>query len=517
MGMSASQARLLSITARLSDNENSGQSISYSKQRLADQTEQLNAEYNEALSATKLTVLTGFNGADAQYTDISYNLMTGIQMASNTKQYVVTDTMGRVMVSENIADAYTKSSGDYNKFLQALGYSQADISLEYKNKPADSADENYSKYTAVEEKIHQAWDKYFESVGIDIGDSNEHSPEFSYTLTNDGSGFVGYLQQTNYVQKANLAPDGSIQSYVFDGNGEPVFETTEYEYVPVYEKDANGNSTSVQATDKNGYPIYNAVKLDTPRLITVGEPKYTINDDGQYIALTDNDGKQIVYESTTDGAYLKLQDGVATKVYQPINYDGTTQEQRALYDYAFALTEAYLRSDVDTAYNPADYKNGTDSDNVSALTYYQNLFNKMQSSGFFAYTNNAMKAMDGTGIYKYSKESDKSDTPEKDNTIFENMLKNGELQLQYYSTTEKSFVGTSISDDESIQEVKDESAIAAAETKYTQDLEDLERKDKKLDLELKKLDTEHSALQTEYDSVKNVVDKNVEKTFSIFS
>ena len=134
----------------------------------------------------------------------------------------------------------------------------------------------------------------------------------------------------------------------------------------------------------------------------------------------------------------------------------------------------------------------------------------------FAYTNDPMKAMDGTGIYKYSKEKDKSDTPEKDNTIFENMLRNGELQLEYYNATQKEFIATSISEDESIQEVKDESAIAAAETKYTQDLAALESKDKKLDLELKKLDTEHSALQTEYDSVKNVIDKNVEKSFNTF-
>lgn len=95
MGMSASQARLLSITARMCDNENTGQSVSYSKQRLADQTQQINSEYNEALAATKLTVLTGFSGTDAQYTDISYNLMTGLQMAENTKQYVVTGYYGQ--------------------------------------------------------------------------------------------------------------------------------------------------------------------------------------------------------------------------------------------------------------------------------------------------------------------------------------------------------------------------------------------------------------------------------------
>lgn len=45
----------------------------------------------------------------------------------------------------------------------------------------------------------------------------------------------------------------------------------------------------------------------------------------------------------------------------------------------------------------------------------------------------------------------------------------------------------------------------------------VEQMDNKFDMELKKLDTEHNALQTEYDSVKSVIDKNVEKTFNIFS
>ena len=90
------------------------------------------------------------------------------------------------------------------------------------------------------------------------------------------------------------------------------------------------------------------------------------------------------------------------------------------------------------------------------------------------------------------------------------------MRLEYYSTTSKSFKTTTISEDNCIQEVSDERAIAKAESKYNQDMADLENQDKKLDLELKKLDTEHSALQTEYDSVKNVVSKNVENSFKTF-
>jgi len=68
-----------------------------------------------------------------------------------------------------------------------------------------------------------------------------------------------------------------------------------------------------------------------------------------------------------------------------------------------------------------------------------------------------------------------------------------------------------------IIEVKDEVAISKAEVEYNKTLKELEIKDKQYDTDLKKLDTEHSALQTEYDSIKTVIDKNVQRSFKVFS
>ena len=45
----------------------------------------------------------------------------------------------------------------------------------------------------------------------------------------------------------------------------------------------------------------------------------------------------------------------------------------------------------------------------------------------------------------------------------------------------------------------------------------IENKDKRYDLELKNIDTEHNSLQTEYDSIKTAIDKNIERTFKIYS
>ena len=448
MGMAASQARLLSITARLTNNENSGQSISYSKQRLSDQTQQITAEYNEALETTKLTVLTGFNGADANYTDISYNLMTNKQMAANTKQYVVTDTKGRILVTEDIANAYKKSNGNYNQFLAKLGYSQSDMTVQ--NVASLSATDKQD----AAQKIHEAWDKYFASVGIECSD-DEHK---------------------------GIYDDGT---YTFKWNN----------------------------------------VLDT-------------NDKGEYL---DKDGKVITADEAKTKGYSSVgsgyaswavlgDDGKPTGEYNPINYEGTTDESRELYDYAMAITEAFMRTDEsltadqknnNQSFDPSSYQLALDAGNKADLNYYKNIFSKMQSSGYFTYTNTPATAKDDPEHYKYASvgtgtAGNVQKSPLKDNTVFEAALRDGSLRLEYYSTTSKSFKTTTISEDNCIQEVSDERAIARAESKYNQDMADLENQDKKLDLELKKLDTEHSALQTEYDSVKNVVDKNVESSFKTF-
>lgn len=482
--MAASQARLLSITARLTNNENSGQSISYAKQRLSDQTQQITAEYNEALETTKLTVLTGFNGADATYTDISYTVMTGPEMAANTKQYVVTDTKGKVLVIQNIAEAYQKANGNYNQFLANVGgYSQVDITAQKTYKDVKDRTEEQKK---TEQQIHEAWDKYFATIGINLGD-NEHDFGFSFTETVDENG--GYAIGQGYVGYARIEKnaDGSNKyEQATDNKGNLIYQQkTDENGNLVYEKDADGN-------DDKSKPVYDTTK-----------PVYTSNP-----------------------VYAKDKKG--DKIYDPINYEGTTDEQRELFDYAMAITEAYLRNNsggqdknYNLQYNQDLLKTANNADNKSMLTYYKNIFTKMQSSGYFTYTNTPADAVKDPEHFKYSSKGtgtagNVEKSPLKDNTVFEAALRDGSLRLEYYSTTSKSFKTTTISEDNCIQEVADERAIAKAESKYNQDMQDLENKDKKLDLELKKLDTEHSALQTEYESVKNVVDKNVQNSFKTF-
>ena len=54
MGLSSSQGRLLSITARLTSNEYESQQISNAKMRLATQSQEASAQYIAALNSQQL-------------------------------------------------------------------------------------------------------------------------------------------------------------------------------------------------------------------------------------------------------------------------------------------------------------------------------------------------------------------------------------------------------------------------------------------------------------------------------
>ena len=68
-----------------------------------------------------------------------------------------------------------------------------------------------------------------------------------------------------------------------------------------------------------------------------------------------------------------------------------------------------------------------------------------------------------------------------------------------------------------ITEQTNDTAVAKAEAEYKAAMNKIENKDKRYDLELKNIDTEHNSLQTEYDSIKTAIDKNIERTFKLYS
>lgn len=156
MGMSASQARLLSLTARLSDLEFQAQSIANSKIRLADESMQASVDYNRALDKQKYTVYSAKGDAyvDANYSNlVSYTKQLD-STSTNSKYRMIKDNAGKIVMSQNelnrIASYETNPPAnprmpDENTYLTAMG-----VKTLPNNGGFDTTDASYKYY-------HELW------------------------------------------------------------------------------------------------------------------------------------------------------------------------------------------------------------------------------------------------------------------------------------------------------------------------------------------------------------------------
>ena len=122
MGLSASQAKLLSITARLSDNELRSQTITSAKMSLSSQTSAASKAYINALNETELIYSTYDLNGNKTYVDL-----TGAQLSTYAplkNQYGLINNEGQILVSELDAENY-KNSANIVEFLEKYGFENA--------------------------------------------------------------------------------------------------------------------------------------------------------------------------------------------------------------------------------------------------------------------------------------------------------------------------------------------------------------------------------------------------------
>lgn len=532
MGMAASQGRLLFMTARLSNNEFEQQCVAYSKQRLADSSQKANDEYLEALKATSYQILTGYNGNDATYADVTYNQLTGyfgnstIPLSSGAdssqvtgvaanKQYIVKDNKGQILVTSKIAKAFEDAKGDFNKFLENVGGLTV-------VKPEDISQQN----------VHEAWDKYLVSVGKGANtptDKTNHILGFAYNREKNASGeyvdFASYTTRAiNFeIYKNRTDSDGNV---LYDVNGDPVKETVSKEDVYL-NIDVNDNDEDVyfvnnyefiavpNGSDMDGNTIYVAAfqsheKKGTNDYVLVGNPTVEYDPVKKTYTFTDADNPSVTGEHLYLGPNNTITTDYRTELTLPqlsatqeevsvLFYEGTNTEQKELYDYAMAISREW-------ATDPTQRLNY----DAGQINYYKNIYNQMITGGYTTY-----QTMIDTKYMSSTQDNEK--IAYQDENWFITQLKSGRLNISYYSAVEQEFVGTSLDDDESICEREDKSKIAIAEQQYNTTMDKIEAQDKQFDLTLNRLEAEHNALQTEYEAVSKVISKNVEKSFNIFN
>ena len=135
MGMSASQANLLTLTSRLHDIEYKAQNIESKKIALATQKDELYQTYCDALDKTKIKVAFRNSNGTSSYVDATFSSVCTYD-ENRQKQYAIRDSQtGKVIVDSEVYNAYTEGCfSDKYSFAWAmmgmgLSYSYSDVNM----------------------------------------------------------------------------------------------------------------------------------------------------------------------------------------------------------------------------------------------------------------------------------------------------------------------------------------------------------------------------------------------------
>jgi hypothetical protein len=140
MGLAASQARLLTITARKADCEFESMALSHQKLALARNMETVSSDYQDALNATKLVY--DYYGSGDSDMALNYNLLMTPSVYNDYYPKLLTDSKNRVILDSSYAAAAraagipaegllgTPSSDVRNKFIEALAGADVITSLQ---------------------------------------------------------------------------------------------------------------------------------------------------------------------------------------------------------------------------------------------------------------------------------------------------------------------------------------------------------------------------------------------------
>ena len=457
MGLSSSQARLLTITARLTSNEYESQQISNAKMRLATQSEQASNEYIFALNSQKLM----FTTYDAQGSPVTENLTANALFSySDLKnQYALVNSHGQVLLPSADVKNF-ENSNTLSEFLSSYGVTKI-----YKSETLQANAELLE--SAEYQGYYNNWINAVQELKTK-----------TYTETDDAGNDVTLTSDQKYqLEKANTY---NLYMEALEGYQDAVLK---------YE-------TGV-SVDIDGY------------LTRLTQAKAAYSNTITYDTWLQS---QLAYETSkktaADGTEITVTN--ETALYSDVKKYFTVQEEMAMEAKNLGCTSAedmYVYSDESKArwYTNLWYRLNGESTDKSAQganqSNYEILDAKLASSA--QWIQDALSQ----GVITIE-----AATYMKEPNLVPDSNKPLTLQLKGISWTAKEY--TSCTD---FTTEDDERAIAKAEAEYNRKNNEISAKDKKYENKIKTLDTEHNALQTEYESVQSAMSKNIERSFKAFS
>lgn len=576
MGLAASQARFLAITSRKARCEFESMQIAQQKLSLSRELEQATADYQASLNQTNL--IFDPDGSGETPFDVTYDLLMRPTEVNDYTPFLLSRRDGRIALSSSMAQA-AKAAGInedgsitgskqevYLAFLDAMvatgGMSETAarsakaIGL---NESAGLGGELLDKTTAYEmtlgnlinfidlkantdpEYLTEDEKRVHDALNITINSVNSGTIEFKSNLDASSNYLV-----INGTKQSNSG-DNQINFTLSDLLTEDVTfaYTTEKNRNSIWKKIGAALGSVLTGTvlfggykgllDLMNYKMggYGDLSAQEQQLVTILDKMFTgfseildtsqseidvtafnyaIQETMNLLSQTKDLGSRNHSEDAFNDAINESNNynGFVTKAASKNKNFGTTAISISGLAEAFLTFYAQAKGGFDDNYyirqdgNKSSYvtddqgyyyrvKNGDagTSKEMFESEFYSILFNNILSNGWY------------NNLYIEDKE------------YLDNAIKNGQLFVTtmngdgYYYQDRYNANGY-------IMEDTDDDAIARAEREFSVVKLKIEAKEEQLDLDMKQLDLEISSLTTEYDTVKSLINKNVEKTFTMF-
>ena len=487
MGMAASQARFLSLTARKSNTEYQGQQINQERTALANESSNIFAQLS------KMEVPTPPNTADFYKTVYSFTA-TELSEKGTKETYKLDEIVSTpdgdkayVTYKQPYYSVANSNAASYGVTVSAAGA----LSNEEKTKLGDLANSyanlavtlpNGTKYNVFKETA-----KSVESTAKLLGDTeNGGNADFaSYYLNADGSAndnFLYYYMDGNQkcyldYNSANLAYNDTSKfgKTLTDENNTPVrgILPNSNTYIESYDSVMYNAPTRILTFDSEEDFLNYVPPLESDTQITARIP----NASGVFSSALftyDSDGKLSSASYTDYGAS-----------------HGTPNMSNNVKEYLNQLTYKKAEAKLE------DARNNSSKTTNTALYVGTNYTTQKAELDVIAYEENDLGRLtsitikigendDGTPI---TKKYELDCTKEEDEAAYKQAMLDYEYEYAKY-----------------------QKAVSDLNNKT----EEIQQKDKTLELELKQLDTEQNAIKTEMDAVQKVIEDNTESTFKTF-
>ncbi len=579
MGLAASQARFLAITARKANCEFQSMQIAQQKLSITRDLEAATAEYQSALNASKL--VWDPDGTGDNTFDLTYDIMMRPSAINNYAPYFITARDGKIVLDSKMAaaaeaagipkDGCEPSEELFLNFLNQMvrtgGMSESDAAscravglLENVGMGAPMLDKTTASEMTTTDLI-----AYLDLLITNTTKTSSQADRdlvdaLSFNFGKDGDGNdMGLNLQTTIKDK------GYANQNYFVVNGNRTTDT-EFDFTDLLTSDI----TFAMTGDKNKNGFWKKIVAGIGAVFTGGFAYWSYN--GIMDLLGYSKGNIPEDTPATDLALLSFLDELFNGFSMLFDLENADELTQNAFQYAIQETIALLNQEIEypprnhsvDAFN--DVVNMSDEHNCwvskkanknknygskaislsslteSFLTFFAQGVNGFDQSYYINKRADQSSYVTDDPYYMWQVGDPNAETTidmylaefyssmfnnlcnsgwtENDQITDKEFLSNSLLNAQYFISSMSSdnyYFQDRYTENGYVVEVTDDDAITQAELAYTIKKSKLNSKEEKLDIDMQKLDLEISALTTEYDTVKQLINNNVEKTFTMFS